>query len=796
MSFLNKILGTYSEREIKRIEKKYLKKINSLDDKYRTLNDNELKNKTSEFKERLLNGERLDDILIEAFAVCREASSRVLCMRPFDVQIIGGIVLHQGRIAEMKTGEGKTLVATLPAYLNALSGKSTYIVTVNDYLANRDANLLKPLYEYLGLTVSCITSKCSQEEKRELYKADIIYITNTELGFDYLRDNMVNNIEDKIQNELSFAIVDEVDSILIDEARTPLIISSQSDKPTHLYNIADIFVNSLSDEDYIKDEKLRSITLTESGVEKAEKVFGIENYADFEHNLIRHHIKQALQANFDMKKDIDYIVKNGEIVLIDEHTGRIADGRRFSNGLHQAIEAKEGLKIQKESITLSTITYQNFFRMFEKLSGMTGTALTEQEEFNVTYELDVVVIPTNKAIKREDKLDKLYMTEKAKMIAIINDIKENYEKGRPVLVGTQSIEKSEQLSDLLNKENIPHELLNAKNHELEAQIIAKAGEKGAITIATNMAGRGTDIKISDEVKLLGGLKVIGTERADNRRIDNQLRGRSGRQGDPGESQFYTSFDDKIIVFATDKFKELISSGDKDDLEPVNNKYLNKIISRCQRLIESNHFEQRKDTMKYDDVINNQRVLIYKQRDEVLNATCLTDTIKDMTYKVINKIVDLEIDNKEDFVNIDDFLKVLEPEYFDIGTLPKDELKDLSKEDIKAFLIEYINELIDSKETTIGTEEFLMICRAIILMNVDEKWQTNIDVLNDLKRNIKLRGYKQEDPIQSYITESYELFNETIFNIQSDTIKYILKLKVIPKQETEVIFKENGVKITS
>ena len=769
---LKKIFGTYSDREVKRIKNKFIKKINKLEGEISKLSDDELKAKTNEFKERLGNNETVDDLLVEAFAVCREASKRVLGMRPYDVQLIGGIILHQGRIAEMKTGEGKTLVATLPAYLNALTGKGVHIVTVNDYLAQRDRDTMKPLYDFLGIQSEVIVSTTPQELRKELYKADLVYITNNELGFDYLKDNMVMNINDKVQRELNFAVVDEVDSILIDEARTPLIISAPGEKPTHMYSMVDVFCKSLTKDDYEKDEKLNTVHLTEQGVTKAEKIFGIENYADIKNNTLVHHIGQGLKANYGMKLDKDYIVSNNEILIIDEFTGRIAEGRRFSNGLHQAIEAKEGVPVQAESLTLATITYQNFFKLYGKLSGMTGTAETEMEEFTTTYGLDVVVIPTNKPIARIDNKDKLYFTEKAKYIAIVKEIIKNHATGRPILVGTPNISKSELLSDMLTIKGIPHSVLNAKNHEKEAEIIANAGQIGAVTIATNMAGRGTDIKLGDGVAELGGLMVIGAERAENRRVDNQLRGRSGRQGDNGTSQFYLSLEDELAVFATDRVKSLMDSSDKDDTNSIDNRFLNKSIDYCQRRIEGQYFEMRKNTLQYDDVVNTQRKIIYAQRDKVLLSENLQVDLEDILSIVFNQLVDIV--SSDDEIDIDELIKILEPEYFNTGFLDKDKLKTLNEEELKDYLISIGKKNIEEKVAFLG-ENFTPIARNILLRIVDTKWMEQIDALNDFKKEVKLISYKGEDPIHTYIKGSHEMYKEMIFNIQSETIKYILKL---------------------
>ena len=751
-----------------KLQRKYIKKINKAYENIKNLSDNDLKNKTMEFKDMLQNGKTLDDILPEAFAVVKEASSRTLNMTPYDVQLLGGIVLHQGKIAEMKTGEGKTLVAVAPVYLNALSGEPVHIVTVNDYLANRDMNILKPLYEFLGLTVDCITHDTPQDERKNIYNKDVIYITNSELGFDYLRDNMVKKLEDKVQiKSFNFCIIDEVDSILIDEARTPLIISSPNGNASDLYSICDVFVKHLKNNEYEIDKQFKLINLTEDGIKKAEKFFNLENYSDIENTLLRHHLEQSLKANYDMHKDKEYIIKDNQVVLIDEHTGRIAEGRRFSNGLHQAIEAKEGVKIKEESITLASITYQNFFKQYKKFAGMTGTAKTEEKEFKQTYGLDVIVVPTNKPCIRNDKSDLIYITENAKNKAIIEDIKECYKIGRPVLIGTLDIAKSEKLSALLKKENIPHNLLNAKQHELEANIVSKAGEKFAVTIATNMAGRGTDIKLTDETKKLGGLKIISSERASNRRIDNQLKGRSGRQGDPGESQFYLSFEDELITYITANKMKQITTLDTNETAPINNKLFTNIINNCQKKLESQHFDTRKQTTKYDKILNNQRIDIYNQRDFVLNNDCV-----DLVEKMIENVLTMELTNyfsNLNNINKDDLLKFFKKE-FNINNKMLDNLLeiydninnlnfiDLGKEIYKIYL--------NNKECP--------NLSVIILNVVDTYWVKHLIDMHELKQDVKLMSYRGEDPIRIYSKEGYLLFQDMNYNIKKDIVKNIFK----------------------
>lgn len=786
MNIINKIFGTYSEREVKRV-RKITSKILSLEPEMQKLSDDELRNKTIEFRNRLSDGESIDDILVEAFAVCREASSRVLGMKHFEVQLIGGIILHQGRISEMKTGEGKTLVATLPAYLHALTGKGVHIVTVNDYLASRDLNTMKPLYDFLGVTSSVITNESTPDNRRESYKSDITYITNNELGFDYLRDNMVLYAYEKVQRELNFAIVDEVDSILIDEARTPLIISGMGEGPTHLYNMVDVFVKSLKEDDYEIDEKLNSIILTDKAIDKLEMVFGIDNYADIENSNLRHHIDQSLRANYRMKRDKDYLIRNGEILIIDEFTGRVSEGRRYSDGLHQAIEAKEGVKIKPENKTLATITYQSLFRLYKRLSGMTGTAKTEEEEFREIYDLDVIEIPTNKPIARIDQKDKIYLTASDKYKAIIEDVKNSYEKGQPVLVGTSSIEKSELLSDMLKAENIPHQVLNAKYHELEAQIISKAGEFKSVTIATNMAGRGTDIKLGDGVEEVGGLKIIGTERHENRRIDNQLRGRAGRQGDSGESVFYISFEDDLMrVFSSERAKNMIANmSNSEDNIVIENKFLTNAIEKAQKNIESMHFQTRKETIEYDDIINNQRKIIYEQRNSVVEGLNLKSQIETMIEDVISSIVDIEFAEYKHIGSIEEFnialskLKsYLEDELFNHDDINIEELSLLSIDEIKAFLIEKAKKIYESKSNELNEEDLRLAERQILLSVVDQRWINHLTDLVDLKQSVKLQSYKQENPINAFIMQSAELFNNLTYSIKNDTVKYILKLRAV------------------
>ena len=849
---MEKIFGTYSERELKKIEP-LVNKVMSLEGEMEKLSDAELKEKTEEFKNRLNNGETTDDILPEAFAVVREAAWRVLGMKHFRVQVIGGIILHQGRIAEMKTGEGKTLVATLPAYLNALEGKGTHIVTVNDYLASRDRDWMGKVYEFLGLSVGCIIHDMDQDERKAAYNSDITYGTNNEFGFDYLRDNMVIYKEEMVQRGLHFCIVDEVDSILIDEARTPLIISGQGDESVDLYVRARDFVNTLShriksqDEidlerfnrefeeetvDYVINEKDKTATLTDKGIEKAEKYFGIENLSDASNMELSHHINQALKAAGTMHKDIDYVIKDGEIIIVDEFTGRLMYGRRYSEGLHQAIEAKEGLEVRAESKTLATITFQNYFRMYDKLSGMTGTAMTEEGEFRDIYNIDVVEIPTNKPVIREDDNDHIYINEDAKFKAVTREIAEAHEKGQPVLVGTISIDKSETLSKYLKRAGIKHNVLNAKKHEQESEIVAQAGRFGQVTIATNMAGRGTDIvlggnpeylakkelkkqgmedemleyadsyfktedpeiikaredyqalvkkfkeetdKEAEEVKKVGGLRIIGTERHESRRIDNQLRGRSGRQGDPGFSRFYISADDDLIrLFAGDRFKETMEKIDSPEDEPVEAKILTRLIESAQRKVEGNNFSIRKNVLKYDDVMNKQREVIYAERRRVLEGENLKDDIIAMRNDVIDKTIDFYNKLDDNNQNYLDFESIRN---FGINTfdLPEDFLKGLENptvDSLKAYIKELADKKYIEKEEEFGDEKFREIERVALLQNVDQKWMDHIDAMDQLRKGIGLRAVGQTDPVRAYAEEGFDMFEEMNESIKEDTVKML------------------------
>ncbi|MBZ4663911.1 MAG: secA [Caloramator sp.] len=793
MGILEKIFGTYSDREIKRIMP-LVEKIESLDEQMSKLSDDELRGKTFEFKQRLEKGETLDDLLPEAFAVVREAAWRTLGMKHFRVQLIGGIVLHQGRIAEMKTGEGKTLVATLPAYLNALTGRGVHIVTVNDYLAKRDAEWMGKIYNFLGLTVGVITHELDSVQRREAYNSDITYGTNNEFGFDYLRDNMVIYKEEMVQRELNYAIIDEVDSILIDEARTPLIISGEGEKSTYLYQIADTFVRTLSKEDYEVDEKQHAVILTETGVKKAENFFKIENYADAENMEIQHHVIQALKAHKLMKKDIDYVVKDGEIIIVDEFTGRLMYGRRYSDGLHQAIEAKEGVKVQSESKTLATITFQNYFRLYNKISGMTGTAQTEESEFREIYGLDVIVIPTNKPVARVDKPDVVYKTEEAKFNAIVNEIVETYKKGQPVLVGTISIEKSEHLSSMLKKRGIPHQVLNAKYHEKEAEIVANAGQRGMVTIATNMAGRGTDIKLGEGVAELGGLKIIGTERHESRRIDNQLRGRSGRQGDPGESRFYISLEDDLMrLFGSEKISNIVERLGMPDDEPIESKMVTNAIEQAQKKVEGNNFEIRKSLLQYDNVMNKQREIIYNQRRQVLEGENLRDTIFKMIEDVIDAAINSHISDDRHKEEWD--LRGLINYFVDVfnisDKLSVEEFDKLSKEEIREKLLGIATNVYENKEKDFEDDKIREIERIVLLRTVDVKWMDHIDAMDHLKQGIGLRAYRQRDPIYEYQIEGMNMFDEMIYSIKEDTLRFLCRLKPEKEVKRERVAKETS-----
>ena len=859
------LFKTYSEKEVKRVMP-IVQKINGMEDEMSKLSDHELRQKTDYFKQELANGKTLDDILPEAFAVVREASKRALGMRHFDVQLIGGIILHQGRIAEMKTGEGKTLVATLPVYLNALEGKGVHVITVNDYLAKRDSEWMGKLYKFLGLSVGLVIAGMEPAQKQKAYAADITYGTNNEFGFDYLRDNMAIYKNQLVQRDLHYAIIDEIDSILIDEARTPLIISGRANESSDLYKKADSFVRTLEPKviveedvkdfeqaednekyDYIVDLKAKSASLTQKGIKKAEEYFKLENFNDLENSTLVHHVNQALRAHGIMKKDIDYIVKDGEVLIVDEFTGRIMYGRRYNNGLHQAIEAKEHVKIADESKTLATITFQNYFRMYDKLSGMTGTAMTEEAEFEEIYNLDVVSIPTNKPMIRNDKNDVIYKNQDAKFRAVVNDVKESHAKGQPVLIGTVSIEKSEKLSKLLQKERIPHEVLNAKSHEKEAMIIAQAGKFGAVTIATNMAGRGTDImlggnseylakeemkkkkvpenlieesntyyetddqdilrareqfstlvkkydeQIKDEKQKVidaGGLKIIGTERHESRRIDNQLRGRSGRQGDIGESQFYISLDDDLMkIFGGDAITKVYNTLGADENMPIQAKLISKAVENAQKKVEGRNFTIRKNVLKYDDVMNVQREIIYKQRREVLDGENMHDNIKNMINSIAEETVEMFVEGEDhNSLNIESLSsEILNTFGIDMAEFIKGHQKDVNA--VKEELVNEANKKYEEKEQEIGSEEMRELERIVLLKVVDEKWMNHIDSMDELKNGIGLRAYGQQDPVVKYRMEGMDMFEEMTANIKVDVVKILMNIRKqgeVRRQETAKI----------
>lgn len=799
MGLLSKVFGTYSSKELKRI-KPLADFMESLDEEMQKKTDDELKAKTPEFKERLKNGETLDDIMPEAFAVVREVSTRTVGLKHFREQLIGGVVLHQGRIAEMKTGEGKTLVATLPAYLNGLAGMGVHIVTVNDYLAQRDRDSMSPIYDFLGITCGVILHNLDQTQRQAAYNCDITYGTNSEFGFDYLRDNMVIYKEERVQRGLNFVIVDEVDSILIDEARTPLIISGQGEKSTEFYKIADYFAKSLTiEKDFTVDEKANSVILTEPGIVKAENYFKLKNYADPENMEIQHHVVQALKGNYIMKLDKDYMLKDGEVLIVDEFTGRAMEGRRYSDGLHQAIEAKEGVKVERESKTLATITYQNYFRMFKKLSGMTGTALTEENEFREIYGLDVIEVPTHEPMIRDDHADVVFKSAIGKFNAVVAEISESHDKGQPMLVGTVSIEKSELLSNLLIKRKIPHQVLNAKFHEKEAEIISHAGEFGSVTIATNMAGRGTDIKLGEGVVEVGGLKIIGTERHESRRIDNQLRGRSGRQGDPGESRFYESLDDDLMrIFGSDKLSGIVEKLGLGEDDAIESKMVTGAIENAQKKVEGNNFDIRKTLLQYDDVINKQREIIYHQRSEVLEGDDMMVQVQEMIRDIVFGAVNSHLSGSdEEFENeLEKLIEFLEDIFLPKASISVEDLSTLTNDEIKDKLFEQAQKLYSQKEEELTSEQMREIERVILLRVVDAKWMDHIDDMDHLKQGIGLRAYRQQDPTQAYQFEGSEMFNEMIYNIKIDTIKYLYHVQLQKAPERERVVQNTVTNIDS
>ena len=816
MGFINKIFGTHSQHELKRI-KPIVDKILGMREQWVALSDEELQHKTVEFKERLAKGETLDDILPEAFATVREASRRVLGEEHYPVQLTGGIVLHQGRIAEMRTGEGKTNVAALPSYLNALAGEGVHVVTVNDYLAQRDAENEGKVHRFLGLTVGCVLNSMNNDERRAAYNCDITYVTNNELGFDYLRDNMVVYKEQLVMRGLHFAIIDEVDSILIDEARTPLIISGQSGKSTKLYEVCDILakrlekgeasaefskMNALMGEeitetgDFVVSEKDKTINLTERGVQKVEQFFHIDNLADAENLEIQHNMIMALKANYMMFRDQDYVVKDDEILIVDEFTGRIMPGRRYSDGLHQAIEAKEHVKVKRESKTLATITFQNFFNKFDKKCGMTGTALTEEREFRNIYGMDVVEIPTNKPIARIDHQDAVYKTKKEKYKAVCDEVEETYKKGQPVLVGTVNIDTSELLSGMLKRRGIPHNVLNAKYHELEAQIVAGAGVHGSVTIATNMAGRGTDIKLDEESRKLGGLKIIGTERHESRRIDNQLRGRSGRQGDPGESRFYISLEDDLMrLFGSEKIMSMFNALGVQDGEQIEHKMLTSAIEKAQKKIEGNNYGIRENVLKYDEVMNEQREIIYKERRQVLDGESMKDVILKMIRDIVSQVVDRTISDEQapedwDFAQLNIELRSIIPltEYMPSA----DETKNMKKAALKETLTEMALQAYADKESEFPDPESMREAeRVVLLKTIDRKWMDHIDDMDQLRQGIGLQAYAQRDPLNEYKMAGYDMFNEMMASIREDTVKMMFRVKVEKPEEREQVAKVTG-----
>ena len=792
MNFLKKIF----DHEYKELEKfkKYADQVMSLDEEMTNLSDQDLKNKTEEFRDRLRNGETLEDIKIEAFAVAREAAYRVIGEKPYYVQILGGFAIHYGNIAEMKTGEGKTLTETMPAYLNALSGLGVHIITVNEYLAGRDAEWMGEIYRFLGLTVGVNYHDLNNKEKREAYNCDIMYSTNNEIGFDYLRDNMVVRAEDRVQRKLNFVIIDEVDSVLIDEARTPLIISGGHMSTANLYQQVDKFAKTLKENDgYIYDEKTRSVSLDEKGIAEAERTFHVDNLYDIKQTTLVHHINQALKANYGMKLDFDYVVRDGRVIIVDQFTGRLQEGRQFSDGLHQALEAKENVKINEETKTLATITFQNLFRLYDKLAGMTGTAKTEEEEFRDIYNMYVITIPTNKPVIRKDYGDLIYATKAGKYKAIVNEIKERHKKGQPVLVGTIAVEASELLSSMLKKEHIPHEVLNAKNNAREAEIIALAGKKGAVTIATNMAGRGTDIKIDDEVKELGGLFVLGTERHESRRIDNQLRGRSGRQGDPGETQFCVSFEDDLMVrFGTDKAKVLLQKVGFDGELSIRNKMLSNSIESAQKRVEGNNFDTRKNLLQYDDVINQQREIIYERRNEILDQESIHETILSTIKNFIDELVHSHVQDGE--ISGKDRNEILEMVNSNLVHTPItiDDMDGMKEQEIVDFLISKVIEEYEHKIKELPVEIINDFEKAVALRVIDTHWMDHINTMSHLREGIGLRGYAQENPLRAYTLEGFELFDELLNVIDRDTTLFLLKAEIRQNTERKQVAKGTAV----
>lgn len=798
-NFIRSIIEN-DKKELKRLDR-IAKKVEDHADEMAALTDEQLQAKTAEFKARYQKGETLDQLLPEAFAVVREAAKRVLGLYPYHVQLMGGIVLHDGNIPEMRTGEGKTLTATMPVYLNALTGEGVHVVTVNEYLATRDSSEMGELYNFLGLTVGLNINSKSADEKRDAYNCDITYSTNNELGFDYLRDNMVVYRHQMVQRPLNYAIVDEVDSILIDEARTPLIISGQAEKSTALYTRTDNFVKRLKEEeDYKIDVQSKTISLTEAGIEKAEETFGLENLYDIENTALTHHLDQALRANYIMILDIDYVVQDGKVLIVDQFTGRIMDGRRYSDGLHQAIEAKEGVEIEDETKTMATITFQNYFRMYKKLSGMTGTAKTEEEEFREIYNIQVCQIPTNRPVIRDDRPDLLYPTLTSKFQAVVQDIKERYRKGQPVLVGTVAVETSELLSDMLNRERIPHEVLNAKNHFKEAEIIMNAGQKGAVTIATNMAGRGTDIKLGLGVRELGGLAVIGTERHESRRIDNQLRGRAGRQGDPGMSQFYLSLEDDLMKrFGSERIKAFLDRmkiGEEDAV--IQSKMLTKQVESAQKRVEGNNYDTRKNVLQYDDVMREQREVIYKQRQEVImEETSLSKPMMNMIKRTISRVVDAHTQLEKDNWNLEGIVDFAGSTLVHEDSISIDDLKGKEPQQIKEYLNELAQEVFNTKANQLnGPEQLLEFEKVVILRVVDSKWTDHIDAMDQLRQSIGLRAYGQNNPLVEYQTEGYKMFEEMVGAIEYEVTRLFMKVEIRQNVQREQVSTGEAVQPTT
>ncbi|GGM35342.1 protein translocase subunit SecA [Paraliobacillus quinghaiensis] len=780
-----------NQRQLNQLQKT-VDEIEALEPTFEKLSDDELSKKTGEFQKRYQDGESLDDLLVEAYATVREAAKRVLKMRPFPVQLLGALALHQGDIAEMKTGEGKTLASTMPAYLNALTGKGVHIITVNEYLAERDAREMGELFQFLGLTVGLNVNSLTKEEKRAAYLADITYGTNNEFGFDYLRDNMVLYKEQMVQRPLHFAIIDEVDSILIDEARTPLIISGSARKSASLYNQANSFVRTLQNEsDYTYDEKTKGVQLTEEGINKAERFFGIENLFDLNNVTLTHHINQALKANVAMHRDMDYVVEEDQVVIVDQFTGRLMKGRRYSDGLHQAIEAKEGLQIQNESMTLASITFQNFFRMYDKLAGMTGTAKTEEEEFRNIYNMFVIAIPTNREIIRDDKPDLIFKSINGKFQAVVDDIKKRHEAGQPVLVGTVAVETSELISTLLKKAGVRHNVLNAKNHYREAEIIENAGQAGAVTIATNMAGRGTDIKLGDGVIDLGGLAVIGTERHESRRIDNQLRGRSGRQGDPGVTQFYLSMEDELMRrFGSDNMRAMMDRFGMDDSQPIESKVVSRAVEAAQKRVEGNNFDARKTVLSYDDVLREQREIIYKQRFDVIDSDNLRDIVEEMIKTVVEQTVHTHThDDEPEKWNTQALIEYVHANLLEDNYIVESDLKGKEPDEMIDLIMEKILKKYDKKEEELTPDQMREFEKVILLRTVDTKWMDHIDQMDQLRQGIHLRAYGQNDPLREYQMEGFAMFEQMIESINEEVARYVMKAQVRENLQRQEVAKD-------